>query len=149
MGAAKATEIDTLFGMHYNDTINSSINQEAFQLAIWNIVYDTDNSVSQESGTFYAVNNSGLDAAAITVANGFLADTSNAGNQSQFAVQNVIALFGQDGAQDQLFLDPLLPAHITVAGAPFPAAGTSAAVLMGLIAIARWKRNARLQSLQM
>src|ERR1700721_857485 len=93
MGTGKADEIDELFGSHYGDTLltgqTGTDNREAFQLAIWNIIYDTDTSVSSGSGSFYAV--SGVDTGVITTANSWLSEAANTSNQDLDAT-NVVAL---------------------------------------------------------
>jgi|GEM_PF-2810685 len=146
MGSSKATEIETLFGMHLSDTQGDSpsanIDREAFQLAIWNVIYDTDTSVSDGSGTFYAISNSGLDASAIGAANGYLTDISNSSNQSQYAVNDLVALIGQNGAQDQVAVNPLgpTPTHDPLP-APLPAAAPVGLLAMAAGAFAKWRQR--------
>jgi hypothetical protein len=131
MGLTKADEIEALYGVDYKKTLGSGagLDCEAFQLAIWNIIYDTDASVSQGAGSFYAINNSGLDAGAITLANTFLGDALNPGNQ-RYDMTNLIALVGLNGAQDQIAVVPV----------PTPASGKAAAAILAGYAIYRWRR---------
>jgi uncharacterized repeat protein (TIGR01451 family) len=109
MGAAKADELAALFGVDYSQTLGESAAEEtaktAFQLAIWNIVYDTDAAVSNGAGTLYV--SSGVDANTISVANGFIADALNPANQ-KYDATDLVALVGQNGAQDQIAIDPQL-----------------------------------------
>jgi len=55
MGAIKAGWINKLYGSHYsNAMLTNSSDAAAFQLAIWEIVYDTPGSWNVNSGNFYA-----------------------------------------------------------------------------------------------
>lgn len=55
MGVLKADMIRELHGLHYG-SVNTDAERSAFQIAIWNIVYDGDRSIQNDSegGTFRA-----------------------------------------------------------------------------------------------
>ncbi|MGA2229461.1 MAG: hypothetical protein ABSH22_00915 [Tepidisphaeraceae bacterium] len=144
MGTAKADDLEALFGVDYSKTQGSSPSaetaKEAFQLAIWNIIYDSDSSVSTGSGTFYA--GSDVASGAISVANGFLADALNPNNQ-QYDATDLIALVGENGAQDQIALDPLIPISAQPpSGAPLPSSGLAGLVLIAGFGFFKWHRRA-------
>jgi hypothetical protein len=134
MGAAKANEIDILYGKDYMSTLGGAAadDRAAFQLAIWNIVYDTDASVSPTDGMFYAETGGGVSSAMLALANGFLADAFNPANQS-FAASNIVALLGSNGEQDQIVINS--PSFIPQASIPAPAAALPAGIAMAGIAI--------------
>lgn len=140
MGASKADELEALYGVDYGSTLGTSASEEtakeAFQLAIWNIVYDTDSTVS--SGTFSA--GSDVSTAAISVANGFLSDALNPSNQ-QYDATNLIALLGQNGAQDQIAMNGPVPIDAIPQGAPLPSSGAAGMVLLGAVAAMRLRRR--------
>jgi hypothetical protein len=142
MGTAKANDLAALFGVDYGQTVGSSASaetaKEAFQLAIWNIIYDTDASVSTGSGTFYA--GSDVDSGAISVANGFLADALNPDNQ-QYDATDLVALVGENGAQDQIALDPLIPISADPPSTPLPSSGLAGLVLFLGFGLAKWYRR--------
>jgi MYXO-CTERM domain-containing protein len=148
MGPAKATEIETLYGMHLADTTAGTptalIDEEAFQLAIWNIIYDTDNSVDLGGGSFYAY--SGLDAAAISTADSYLADAASPANQARYAVSDVEALVGPNGVQDQIVVNPNLPFTTEAASAPLPAAAPGGVALLLLVGFTQWRRRTKLNA---
>jgi len=133
MGAAKADELAELFGQQYALTLpaGNGVDREAFQLAIWNIIYDTDTSVSPGDGTFYATGD--VSSTAISIANGFLADAANPGDEALYHADDLITLIGENGAQDQITVDP----DITIGtGVPTPSSAMGGAVLMAGYALA-------------
>jgi hypothetical protein len=135
MGLAKADEIEELIGSHYNSTLaNTQAGADAataVQLAIWNIIYDTDNSVSTGSGTFYVV--SGIDSTAISEANSWLTEAANPANQGLDAT-NIVALVAANGAQDQLAVTPV----------PVPSAAIGGSVLLAGYGLVRSRKRAQL-----
>jgi hypothetical protein len=140
MGAEKATEIEELFGQHYADTlgVNDGVDCEAMQLAIWNIIYDTDTSVSTGDGTFYA--DGDVDPNAIAIANSWLVDAANPQDQALYQADDLEALIGCDGAQDQIVVNPLIP--ISTTSVPLPTSAMGGSVLLaGLAASRLWRRR--------
>jgi hypothetical protein len=118
MGAAKAAEIEELFGQHYS-SLSTDDEIQAFQLAIWNIIYDTDTSVEDGAGNFYvigasensAANTAGgdvLDSNTITLADEWLAEAADPSNQD-LDNDNLQALTGQIGIQDQITVGNPVP----------------------------------------
>jgi hypothetical protein len=134
MGLAKATEIQELYGQHYADTLGAGngIFREAFQLSIWNIVYDTDILVDSGDGTFYA--ESDVDPTAISIADGWLADAASPADQATYSDPNLIALIGSAGVQDQIVqTTPLSPSVL------------SGGALMAGLALMRFRKYCRLK----
>jgi hypothetical protein len=136
MGMTKADELEALFGVDYANTLPAAnyLDREAFQLAIWNIVYDSDASVTEGAGSFSAIADTGIDPGAIPLANTFLADALNPANQVH-DMKNLIALVGENGAQDQIAMMPV----------PAPATGKAAALLIAACAGYCWRRSRRLE----
>jgi hypothetical protein len=149
MGTAKADEIEELVGEHYSSTLGTSSTAEtdktAFQLAIWNIIYDTDQSVSNKSGNFYTV--SGFSSSAISTANTWLADAANP-NNAHYDDTNVIALIGQNGAQDQLAILPTTTGGGS-ATVPVPPAALGGAALLSGLALAKARKRATLAAAEL
>jgi hypothetical protein len=130
MGAVKAGELSTLYaeqfvGLSTDDAL------EAFQLAIWNIVYDNDASVSTGDGAFYVV--SGFDPSIVALANSYLAGATDLSHQEAF-YGSLVALVGQDGAQDQIYTSPV----------PAPQTFLGGGVLLGACVLVRRKRGSAL-----
>jgi hypothetical protein len=141
MGSVKADEIAELYGLDYASTLDrsSGVQREAFQLAIWNLVYDTDFTV--DSGNFHAVAGSGLDPAAIQTADNYLAGVAAGGN-STHSLTHLAALVGENGAQDQIFYSDQ---EINVSGnstiVPLPRAALFGGVLLAACMIGRSRRG--------
>jgi hypothetical protein len=113
MGTARADAIQKLYDLHYGDTLGATPdgNKTAFQLAIWNIIYDVsgtggqaDTSVSSGSGNFYVV--SGVNGSVVSTANSWLADVFNPALTPATHSYAVQALIGENGAQDQIYASP-------------------------------------------
>lgn len=127
MGGVKASELNTLFAEQYkNLTTDNAL--EAFQIAIWNIVYDTDASVTTGDGSFYVV--SGFDPSIVTLANNYLVGATDLSNQELFA-GDLVALVGDNGAQDQIF----------ASDAPAPQTWLGGGLLLGACWLVRRKRS--------
>jgi hypothetical protein len=136
MGALKAGELGTLFAEEF-DNLGTDNNKEAFQLAIWNIIYDTDNSVSTGAGAFYV--QSGVDNSVITLANGWIGAAIDPLHQKAFT-GTLIALVGQNGAQDQIYASDSGGSNQQTS-VPLPQASLGGGALLTLCALARWKRR--------
>jgi hypothetical protein len=135
MGVLKASELNTLFAEQFNNlTSNDAL--EAFQIAIWNVVYDTDASVSTGDGTFYVV--SGFDSSVINLANGYLAGATDLSHQEVFG-GTLIALVGEDGAQDQIYAQN--PTQNQNASVPAPQTWLGGGVLLGACLLVRRKHS--------
>jgi hypothetical protein len=149
MGVAKADEIEELYGQQLPQTLgggsSADLASQAFQLAIWNIVYDTDLSVTSGAGSFSAGGD--VDPNAITLANTYLVDAANTGNQAKYdSTYKLVALIGLDGAQDQVAVDP----NITFTGgqAPLPPSALGGGVLLACLAASRLRRHYLLRDAQ-
>jgi hypothetical protein len=139
MGTIKANEIAEMYAQHYADTLpgGNGDEREAFQLAIWNMVYDTDTSVSTGDGVFYATGD--VSGNAISIANGWLVDAANPANQAIYHANDLISLVGDRGVQDQITIDP----NITITtGTPLPNSATGGSLLLAGLSLTRvWKRR--------
>lgn len=112
----RENDIRSLFSLHYGDSMTSR-QSRAFQLALWELIYedDTDLSVSNGAGYFYV--QSGFGSGTVAIANQFLAslgDWDGSSNAWNFHVLQA------DGSQNLL----------SVTAVPTPAA--LALVLAGL-----------------
>jgi hypothetical protein len=135
MGATQAAEMDELFGQQYG-LLSTQDDYQAFQLAIWNIVYDTDTSVEDGEGEFYveggnedsALDTSTIDSTAITEADDWLDDAASPTDQALYGDDDdVVALTGSEGIQDQIMMSTPLPSTAMCGG-----------VLMIGLGLARW-----------
>jgi hypothetical protein len=146
MGSVRAADITKLYDLHYAQTlggVSDNTNRTAFQLAIWNLVYDNSNngpdaSVSNLSGNFFVPNVSGNAIAQngpeITTANAWLADVLNP-NIADVQKYNVGALVGENGAQDQIYASTIT----NQGAAPLPQSLLGGLVLLGVCAAIRWR----------
>jgi hypothetical protein len=144
MGSAKATEVGYLFGNYYG-TLGSNDSLQAFQLALWNIIFDTDNSVSNGAGSFYVPTGSGISSSVVADANTMLGNVS-----SGVQATDLEALIGQEidntgtFAQDQIVVNPLIG---TGGSVPLPKGSLMTAVLMAGYGIYRLNRSRRLAAI--
>jgi hypothetical protein len=133
MGVLKASELNTLFAEQFNNlTSNDAL--EAFQIAIWNVVYDTDASVNTGDGTFYVV--SGFDSSVINLANGYLVGATDLSDQEVFG-GTLIALVGDNGAQDQIYAQN--PSNQNASSVPAPQTWLGGGILLGACLLVRRK----------
>lgn len=95
MGTDKASLIKKLWTIGYAEAQNTREGAIGMQLAIWNVIYDDDNSVADDYGNLYAYNYSGVVTDAVNHANDLLTnvrnDTSNA-----IAEASLLALVSKD-----------------------------------------------------
>jgi hypothetical protein len=121
MGATKAALLDELWDRHYAD-ITDANSGAAFQVAVWDIVYDADFNLN--SGNFKAYGNT----AATTLAATWLTDINT--NNTPYGNPNLIAI-KSDCYQDQVTFGP--PVLSPPPGTPLPSAASGTAVaLLGL-----------------
>lgn len=117
------------YGLTGQPGTNNSTNQAnstALQWAIWNVVYDTDNSVT--GGNFWITGNSG-NQAILNTANTMLTQSANYGFLYNLDVLRAA------GRQDQLITDGIR--------SPVPEPGTYALMLAGLSAVGFVARRRR------
>ncbi len=137
MGPTKANEMSELFGSHFG-SLSTADDLQAFQLAIWNIVYDTDATVS--SGIFAVTG--GIDSTAISEANSWLTEALDPSNLALHHDNQLVALTGiADSApfpQDQIVHDPNIPIDT---GVPLPSSLLAGSVLLAGLGIARVGRK--------
>jgi hypothetical protein len=136
MGSVKASELNTLFAEQFNNlTTDNAL--EAFQLAIWNVVYDTDASVNTGDGAFYVV--SGFDPSVISMANGYLTGATDLSHQEVFG-GTLIALVGENGAQDQIYAQNSTQ-NQSASSVPAPQTWLGGGILLGACLLVGRKRN--------
>ena len=142
MGAASAALLQKFWDAHYNDIGSSNANAAAFQLGIWEIVYDgaTDaGAYDFAHGNFKAssVIGNGTSFAALNTAQGWLNGLSAADPISHFDLY----VLGDSYLQDQIFGVPSPTFHL-VPPVPLPAAFPAGLGLVtGLAVIRRVRRR--------
>ncbi|MBI1190530.1 MAG: hypothetical protein GC200_07620 [Tepidisphaera sp.] len=99
MGQAKADRIAELYGRHYA-SLSTNSDFAAFQSAIWNIVYDTDNTI--DTGSFSVNSFNSSDSTTRTKANTWLAGLNGDANYFR---QGLFALTS-DTVQDMIVPSP-------------------------------------------
>jgi hypothetical protein len=143
MGTTRANELSELFGQHFAG-LSTGDDLQAFQLAIWAIVYDTTTQVNTvTSGIFYVA--SGVDSTAISEADAWLADAANPANLATYHDNQLVALVGSTAGngpypQDQIVIDSTIP--ISSNGVPLPSSAVGGAILIAGLGLARWGRKA-------
>jgi hypothetical protein len=149
MGLVKENLIRELWA-EWSGDLTTATKYEAFQVAIWNILYDTDFSVSSGSGWFYLTTSQGSAAQTANVmaqANtylDYLAANDPTGSGS-LSMANLVALSNL-GAQDQIaLLNPgyLPPPPGGDSPQPVPAPPTAVLALMGLLPCVALRRRYR------
>ena len=117
MSDGQAAMISSLFDQHWDDaTDGSSLNAAAFQIAVWEIIYEGENvnygdgqaaatGLSTQDGWFTATNNNG----ATDLADQWLAGLFNNG------IAAALTGFFSETQQDQITIVPL-PAPVALAG---------------------------------
>lgn len=101
MGATKADLLGRLWGAHRN-TLVGDVMFGAFQLAVWEIVFENSNTLSVSNGNFTATGGAGNPTLAINMANLWLGTVAG-----DAAYGGLYALTGgQGGPQDQLVPTP-------------------------------------------
>lgn len=123
----KANAITSLFDRYYNSTLGNTNLQAAFQLALWDIVYDgaPSTSVNEAKSGRIRYTNATTQTMLDAIANGsYYTDHSLAGNR-------LVALTNGK-SQDQLTVDPVPPTNNPVPAPPALAlAGIAFAALAG------------------
>jgi hypothetical protein len=125
MGPTKATQLARLFTAHYaqlTDGSNDAVEQQAFQVAAWEIVYEDSGAWGLGSGDFTAYNPS--NSAIITTANSWLSDPNLKNPNYKVTWQ----LWGLTSDTTQDFVTPVALPEVP----PIPAPG---ATLLGFIGL--------------
>jgi hypothetical protein len=132
MGAQKASELNTLFQENFNN-LSTDDDMQAFQLAIWSIVYDTPTQLANGPGVentndnFYVLNSLN-DGTVISIADGYLTSAVNLSDQETFS-GTLVALVGENGAQDQIYAGP---PSLGSSPVPLPSSSIGGCVLLGM-----------------
>ena len=122
MGLAKATDIRELWGRHYAEVVDNDT-ATAFQLAVWEIVYDDGLALNADS--FQARYPVGPTPTYLTTAQNWLDSLDGQG-----PMPTIMALSGE-GIQDQIFF-----AHT-----PVPAAAWSGLALLAGLGVRQYRRG--------
>ena len=130
MGLAKSVLIQELWARH-NADITDATSGAAFQVAIWDIVYDADFNLG--AGNFKASGNLNV----TNLASTWLTDVNT--NGSAYTTPNLIAL-KSDTAQDQITLGPP-PVFGPPSETPLPSAAAGAVALLGGAMLTRSRRR--------
>ncbi|MEN6309192.1 MAG: PEP-CTERM sorting domain-containing protein [Anaerohalosphaeraceae bacterium] len=106
MGDGNAELIAKLYSKAYTNTVTTNkIQAAAFQLAVWNIIYDDDSTIA--GGSFYVVNPTGDVSDAIDQANTWLTNLSDHnGSSSLLGLRNIDSTFGESKYQDYVIPVP-------------------------------------------
>ena len=131
MGASKATLLKELWARHYAN-ITDANSGAAFQIAVWDIVYDADFNLN--AGNFKAYGNT----SAINLAATWLTDVNT--NASAFTDPNLIAI-KSDYYQDQVTFGP--PVKGPPLSTPLPSAASGAALALVGLGLKRLGRRPR------
>ncbi|RFC49781.1 MAG: hypothetical protein DUW69_000882 [Verrucomicrobia bacterium] len=116
MGATKADHLSLLYGSVFGSnlsgytpltTLNTAAKRQGFQLAVWNIVFDSviDWSVTGSAGNFYVSSTDAGSTAAIAQANAYLGAVQTdvaGGGGTRMALIALSDSTAQPGIQDQL-----------------------------------------------
>lgn len=130
MGDEKAYDIQRLWANYYDDIGNDNVKAAAFQIAIWEILYDQDLSLSR--GAFQARYGS---ADPVRIAQGWLKNLSWDGDLPE------LAALTSPTAQDQVFALPV-SSSAPPAAIPLPASiWAGSALLIGLVVAQRIRRH--------
>lgn len=132
--AAKGSAITELFDRYYNSSLTSSANSSAFQLALWELVYDGATSKSLSAGSIQ-----GDTTKAYTAQAQSMLTSLGSGSYAihDLATSRLEALVSSNGNQDQIMVVPNPPKAI-----PAPPAVMLAGIgVLALFGRSRWTRR--------
>lgn len=139
MGADKANQITYLWDQYYATARTTSSTAAAFQVAVWELVYDTDFDVTTISGSstsgFRARQHMGSYDSFVTTTQAYLADV--AANWSTYTPSFSLLAMSNDNYQDQVFFGADLPGQTV----PVPASAWMGLVTLGGLAVGRKLRK--------
>jgi hypothetical protein len=135
MHAFKNTRADTDIGKLFSagHVVNSATTQAAFQIAVWELAFETDTSYDVSSGAARFFGGSAADpGGALSLASDWLSQLSSITNTSDVQVLESITQRGIPGHQDQVFVNRV----------PEPSSATLAlAALLGLGFVTRRRQR--------
>ena len=142
----EATLISQLYATNFNTAWNStsftgSNASTAFQLALWELVYDTGSSLSLSGGNFF-LTTTPANANAVAIAQGWLTDLKDGKGKNLATVfpNSQLVYLSNGSNQDQLALVPIPP---TPPGPGNPVPAPAGAVLLGMGGLLAAARNLR------
>lgn len=137
MGATNRQRLESLYALEYERIGTNDDRGAAFQLAIWEMLFDTGTSHDVSTGQFAV---SGASTDVINLANQFVTDATAPG---ALTFGNQLVALTNATAQDQLFVGPpLAPEHgPPLAAVPTPAAAIGALPLLGGLALFKRRRR--------
>lgn len=140
MGVAKANDLRKLWG-RFRALANTNDGAAAFQLAVWEIVYETASSydINANAGNFsfmQLLNGAATYASIVTTANAWLADLANPG----LFAGNLVALVNGSTANDPYLQDFLTTGSAGTQIVPLPPAVLAGAALMAVGGVIRRRK---------
>lgn len=136
MSANDAREIENLYAQEYDGIGTDNDKAAAFQISIWEMMYETAPTYDATSGNFYVT---GASANVLNLVSSDVAAASASGVNLQF--HNQILAMTSPTAQDQLFIGAAVPQGGPPA-VPTPAAAMAGIPLLSALAITRkWRRR--------
>ncbi len=132
---AKGLAITELFDRYYYNSLTSSANSSAFQLALWELVYDGATSKSLTAGSIQGDTAQPYTAQAQSMLNSLGSKSSYANHD--LAISHLEVLVSSNGNQDQIMVVPNPPK-----GVPAPPAVMLAGIgVLALFGRSRWTRR--------
>jgi hypothetical protein len=137
MGSTNLQRLENLYALEYDNIGTDNDRGAAFQLAIWEMLFDTNATHDVSTGQFAV---SGASADVVNLANQFVADATTS---DALAFHSQLMALTNATAQDQLFIGP--PVETApgprLAAVPTPAAAVGALPLLGGLALFKQRRR--------
>lgn len=127
-----ALDIGRLFSAGHN--LNNAVRQAAFQIAIWEVAYETGGAYGLSTGSARFGRGDANSNGALTLAGNWLDDLASVDNHFNVQVLRSVGARGVAGHQDQVFADLIqVKAPASVNRVPEPSSlGLAVAAIMGL-----------------
>jgi hypothetical protein len=138
LGAASLQRIENLYALQYDGIGSDNDRGAAFQIAIWEMLFDTGATHDVTAGQFAVT---GASANVVTLANQFVSDALT---PDALSFHNELLALTSRTAQDQLFVGAAIPqGGPPLAAVPTPAAAIGATPLLGALAFFKRRRRRR------
>ncbi|HZZ44026.1 MAG TPA: hypothetical protein VFE58_13910 [Tepidisphaeraceae bacterium] len=136
MGAVNAQQIENLYSLEYDNIAGNNDRAAAFQIAMWEMLFDTGTSHDVTTGQFSV---SGASSNVISLANGFVTEAINS---APMQFHNDILAMVSPTYQDQLYIGGVNTGNGPPGSpVPTPAAAFGAIPLLGGLAAFRRKKH--------